>query len=332
MTTQSARTFGGMAMLCPLLLCATAMSLPAMASALDLDFPGTPQLVYQSGPAEGQHPVATGPFDGAQVPLNLADGTVQGFIWQIRGEGVSTATILRSVNEQLDAQGYNVEFSCFANACGGFDFRHAVPVGQAPEMHVDLGNFQYVAATIERDEGPERVALMISQGGATSFVHVTQVLPADAVPVTPVVQSSRSPEGVADAVIPTFVDTGDLIARLTTVGSAALDDLQFEIGASQLSGDSYTSLTTLAAYLQENPARRVVLVGHTDAVGSLSGNISLSEARADAVRRFLTGDLGVNPAQIEARGIGYLAPRAANTTAEGRDANRRVEVVLADPG
>jgi hypothetical protein len=72
-------------------------------------------------------------------------------------------------------------------------------------------------------------------------------------------------------------------------------------------------------------------VGHTDAEGGRDSNIALSEARAEAVRRHLIDvTLGVNPAQLDAAGIGYLAPRATNETAGGREANRRVEVVLLD--
>jgi OOP family OmpA-OmpF porin len=63
-------------------------------------------------------------------------------------------------------------------------------------------------------------------------------------------------------------------------------------------------------------------------VGTLENNIALSRARAEAVRQHLVEALGVDPAQVSATGIGYLAPRATNATAAGREANRRVEAVL----
>jgi OOP family OmpA-OmpF porin len=85
---------------------------------------------------------------------------------------------------------------------------------------------------------------------------------------------------------------------------------------------------TLAAWLAESAERRIVLVGHTDAEGALDSNIELSRARAAAVRNALVTEFGADPARIEAAGVGYLAPRAANSLAEGREANRRVEVVL----
>ncbi|MEJ6389857.1 OmpA family protein [Gymnodinialimonas ulvae] len=327
MTLHGARKAGGTALLCLASFC-----LPHGASALDLAFPGTAELVQNTGPTRGQHPIADGVFDGTVVPLIQTDGLVQTLVWQITGSDVSTATILNTVTDQLTAQSYEISFNCSADACGGFDFRHALPVGQAPEMHIDLGNFHYLSASIDKDTGTERVAVMISAGGATTFVHVARVAPADAVDANPVVLSSRTPQGLVDEVTDLTRDTGDLVERLTRNGGAPLDDLRFETGASQLSGTTYPSLVALAAFLDSDPTRRIVLVGHTDTSGSLAGNIALSQARAEAVRQFLTRELGVDPSQVQAEGIGFLAPRASNTTPDGREANRRVEAVLTNPG
>nr|WP_282563323.1 OmpA family protein [Gymnodinialimonas phycosphaerae] len=168
---------------------------------------------------------------------------------------------------------------------------------------------------------------MISRGGATGFVHLSLIQPPSQAEA-PVIQSTRTPDPGTE--LPETPPT-DLIALLTAFGAAPLEDLQFQTGAAELSGERYASLTALAAFLAEDPTRQVVLVGHTDALGSLSGNIALSRARALAVRQFLTEELGVVPTQVEAQGIGFLSPRAPNTTPEGREANRRVEVVLANP-
>ena len=88
------------------------------------------------------------------------------------------------------------------------------------------------------------------------------------------------------------------------------------------------SLQALAAFLRADPARRVTLVGHTDTVGALDRNIALSKRRAASVLERLVSAHGVPRAQIAAEGMGYLAPIASNLTPEGREANRRVEVVL----
>ena len=84
----------------------------------------------------------------------------------------------------------------------------------------------------------------------------------------------------------------------------------------------------MAAWLKAHPDLRVTLVGHTDATGTLAGNVALSRQRAAAVRDWLIRHFGTDAAQLDAQGAGYLAPRASNQTAEGRQKNRRVEVML----
>jgi outer membrane protein OmpA-like peptidoglycan-associated protein len=70
------------------------------------------------------------------------------------------------------------------------------------------------------------------------------------------------------------------------------------------------------------------LVGHTDSVGGLSGNIALSKRRAQSVRQRLIDTHGVDPSRLDAEGMGYLSPAASHLTPEGREANRRVEVIV----
>ena len=120
----------------------------------------------------------------------------------------------------------------------------------------------------------------------------------------------------------------DLTGALEQLGHVVLSDLAFETGSSNLSAGPYASLETLAGYLLANPGRRIALVGHTDATGGLNVNVSISQRRAEAVRTRLIETYGVPASQMEAGGMGYLAPRASNLTEEGRSLNRRVEAVL----
>ncbi len=69
-------------------------------------------------------------------------------------------------------------------------------------------------------------------------------------------------------------------------------------------------------------------MGHTDASGSLAANIALSERRAEAVADALVDRLGADRGRIVAEGVGFLSPIASNQTEEGRQQNRRVEVVV----
>jgi outer membrane protein OmpA-like peptidoglycan-associated protein len=79
--------------------------------------------------------------------------------------------------------------------------------------------------------------------------------------------------------------------------------------------------------LAAHPELRLTVEGHTDDVGSATTNQSLSARRAEAVRQALVAQHGVDAARLEARGFGATRPASPNATAEGRQANRRVELV-----
>jgi OOP family OmpA-OmpF porin len=73
----------------------------------------------------------------------------------------------------------------------------------------------------------------------------------------------------------------------------------------------------------------VKIEGHTDSRGSSEYNINLSEMRAESVRSFLINS-GISPQRISARGMGEDYPVATNSSASGRQQNRRVEVTITD--
>jgi len=106
-----------------------------------------------------------------------------------------------------------------------------------------------------------------------------------------------------------------------------LGDVLFETGQADLRPGALRNLYPLVAFLQKYPERRVVIEGHTDNVGSDAYNLDLSQRRADAVRDFLLQN-GVNAAQLSTRGYGKASPVASNATAEGRQRNRRVELII----
>jgi outer membrane protein OmpA-like peptidoglycan-associated protein len=86
-------------------------------------------------------------------------------------------------------------------------------------------------------------------------------------------------------------------------------------------------LRNLATSLQKYPRTSVLLVGHTDAVGSDTYNQGLSERRASIAASFLTSQ-GVSRSRSEAVGRGETEPLASNDSEGGRQQNRRVEVAI----
>jgi chemotaxis protein MotB len=91
-------------------------------------------------------------------------------------------------------------------------------------------------------------------------------------------------------------------------------------------------LGTLAQVLNINPDINVVVEGHTDSIpirGKYEDNWALSVARATAIVRLLTDTYKVDPARVTASGRSKYEPVDVNTTAEGRQRNRRTEIILA---
>ncbi|MEZ4916092.1 MAG: OmpA family protein [Chitinophagales bacterium] len=107
----------------------------------------------------------------------------------------------------------------------------------------------------------------------------------------------------------------------------AFKNLEFETGKSIIKKSSYSSLDNLTQILKDHPDYRLLVEGHTDSVGSAESNMTLSQARANAVKDFLMKK-GVSGDKIITKGFGETKPVASNDTAAGRQENRRVEMTI----
>ena len=101
----------------------------------------------------------------------------------------------------------------------------------------------------------------------------------------------------------------------------------FETNKSTIKSQSFGLLSEIANVLQTRPTMHIRIEGHTDTQGPRSRNMTLSQARADAVRFHLEG-LGVSRERMESVGFGPDQPIETNRTTAGREKNRRVEFVI----
>ena len=287
--------------------------------ALDLTMPAPIAAVETRNDLAAYMSLPTAPFANGTLPQRRIDGAVDQRAWRLDSAMLSLTQLSSPLRSQLEAQGFTILLDCEARACGGFDFRFAIDVMAEPAMHVDLGEFRFLSAT----RGDEALTLLISRSAASGFVQMTRVgegaLPTAAGTAAPITLPAVTPQIAA---LP-----GDIAAGLVALGSVPLDDLVFDSGAATLAVGDYASLDQLAAWLRADPARSVVLVGHTDSSGGLAANIALSKQRAASVRQALLRR-DVAAGQVGAEGVGPLAPRATNLTDEGRTKNRRVEAVM----
>lgn len=336
-------------------LLATLFTLPgafALRAAPPLDMPAPATVIggRAESPATLQLPI--GPFAAGNLPMREVAGAVDERAYRLDDQHLNTLELITPLIAQLTAAGYAPLFQCDTSACGGFDFRYGMDVLPEPQMHVDLGDFRYVALERAATKGPDLVTLLVSRSADAGFVQVTTVsqalpevnpAPGQTDPATGPVQPGGGPALAAANQTPLPAPTvpdppansapttppqGDFGQTLLNNGFVVLEDLVFTSGSSALEDKDYASLLGLADWLKANPDRRVTLVGHTDASGALPANIALSRQRAQSVRAALIAKFGVDPARIDAQGAGYLSPRTTNETPEGRTMNRRVEVML----
>lgn len=105
-----------------------------------------------------------------------------------------------------------------------------------------------------------------------------------------------------------------------------LDDVQFATGKAVITPDSFARLDALVEYMAHKKTARVEISGHTDNAGKKAANKKLSQQRADALRDYLVSK-GIDASRIKAVGYGDEKPIAPNDTSEGRQKNRRIEVI-----
>lgn len=301
-------------------LCAAALTLAGGAQALTLELPAASRPLADQASAADSYALPLGPFANGSVPFRHLEGAITRQSWQVSAQGLTSLQLFAPLRAQLTQAGYDVLYECGGSECGGFDFRFATEVLPAPAMHVDLTDFRFLAA--QKDDG-DHIGLLVSRtenAGFVQLIHVTRDAPVPAAMTT-------QPQETATTLPLPGTDL-PLTEALTGLGHAVLTDLAFETGSSALGEGPFASLQSLSAFLLADPARRIALVGHTDAVGALEGNVALSKRRAASVLERLVSAYGVPRAQMEAEGMGYLSPIAPNQTDAGREANRRVEVVL----
>jgi OmpA-OmpF porin, OOP family len=127
-------------------------------------------------------------------------------------------------------------------------------------------------------------------------------------------------------------ELSDLKAKQTDRGVVlTVGDVLFATGKADIASGSQQNIDRLADFLKKYPNRNLLIEGYTDNTGSVDANVKLSQQRADAVRDLLVSR-GIPPQRIATKGYGPKYPVVDNTSAAGRQQNRRVEIVVLNEG
>lgn len=307
-------------------------------SARALMLPAPATRTFEQVETTGRYAMPIGPYLQDQVEMLMLNGAFSLEAWRLAGNAQPSHILMAEFSRQLADSGYEILYQCAEIQCGGFDFRFKINVIPEPFMHIDLGDYQFLAAhkpsadaSKETGDTGDYVTLLVSRSPGAGFVQIARIGP-------------PQPDGATDTALATVTSTmtdpnagttpgrgqsdAAIDVQLAQNGFAVLAGLEFETGSSDLGAGPFDSLRQLAGYLDTHPDATVALVGHSDAEGALAVNITLSKRRAASVRTRLIDLYDLPAAQLTAEGIGFLAPLGSNATDQGRTQNRRVEVVL----
>jgi flagellar motor protein MotB len=223
--------------------------------------------------------------------------------------GRSILEVYRNYESALQRGGFTTLYSC-ANADCGYG-RAKLFTTENDDWGWSAGQ-RAISAKLARAEGDVYVSMHIGQWsnlerGSFIMLYIVEVKPMEGGLVT--------------------VDAAALASDITRSGHAAVYGIYFDTAKAEVKPESDAALNEIAKLLQQTPALKLLVVGHTDGVGTLASNMDLSKRRADAVVAVLTTKYGVASARLVAQGCGPLAPVVSNASEDGRARNRRVELV-----
>ena len=224
--------------------------------------------------------------------------------------GRSILEIYRNYESALKNGGFQVLFSCVnVDGCGRNPTLYAA---KGREDWSWSAGQRYLSAKLARAEGDVYLSLFVGQWsdlsrGASVHLYVVEIKPMEGGLVT--------------------VDAAALAGDIAQTGHSAVYGILFDTGKADVKAESADALAEIAKMLQQDPALKLLVVGHTDNAGALASNMDLSKRRAAAAVQVLMTKHGIAAARLMAQGAGPLAPVASNKTEEGRAKNRRVELV-----
>lgn len=182
-------------------------------------------------------------------------------------------------------------------------------------------------------KSPVKIGLWIQNGRARVFLNGEKALDVNQVALPALdkveIRTQLSVAGVTAGYrsiriaesAPTF---GEVMAA---AGRYVSHGILFDTDSDRLKPESAAVIQSIARALETNPALKLRIEGHTDAVGDAAHNLDLSKRRAEAVKAVLVGQFRVDAARLTAVGLGVTKPIETNDTPQGRAQNRRVEFV-----
>ena len=253
----------------------------------------------------------------------------------------SPLEVLRNYQDDVKSKGGQVLFECQGKECGGAPDRTTGGGGgnmslamylYPPERVIDPGGSAGACAQTLRMTDQRFTAAELPQSGAhVSVLAYTLVARNRASPCYPLNGRTAAVVDIIEAKDRekrmVTVDAGEMAKSIDTTGRVALYGIYFDFNKADVKPESDATLQQIATLMKQDTALKLLVVGHTDNVGSFSFNMDLSQRRAAAVVAALTTRFSVGKDRLTPVGVSFASPIAPNKTDDGRAKNRRVELV-----
>ena len=260
------------------------------------------------------------------VESRMVEGTITRLTYKVP-LGRASLEVIRNYGQELQALGFAVIFSggkdelgsYFAEAAGYKEIKWPPNV---PALTLNSDSQQFLALEKKGAGGSTDVTVALyaveNRFWASDLKNVEKgqvLLQVDVVDSAPMEEKMVT------------VAAEEMAQKISASGSIALYGIYFDSDKTDLKPESSLTLEQIARLLNDNAELKLLVVGHTDNVGTFDYNRELSSRRGAAVVAELTAKYGIAANRLTPVGVSYASPVASNYTEEGRAQNRRVELV-----
>ena len=254
--------------------------------------------------------------------------------------GRSPLEVIRNYEQELKQAGFTTLFAGDHAVLGQGNYDTAFAL--AGYQHLGLPSFsstsfhmlvskddRYLAAKLARPEGDVHVALYATAiaDGWGKFLYADPPNRGKTAADGQVLAQLDIVEAKAMDTRMVTVSAGEMAKGIATTGSVALYGILFDFNSAAVKAESLPTLEEIAKLLKGDPSLRLLVVGHTDNVGTFEFNKDLSQRRAASVVETLTSKFAVDAKRLTPFGVSFASPVASNKTEDGRAKNRRVQLV-----
>jgi OOP family OmpA-OmpF porin len=250
----------------------------------------------------------------------------------------SPLEVLRNYQQEIKSKGGRILFECKAEECGGDSTRGSS--GGGGDMSIAMYLFPENRV---KDEAFSNGSCAVTSKIADQH-YASAEIPSDDTHVSVLTYSLRDElyckafndrtiaivdivEGKPREQKMVTVKAEDMAQQISSTGSVALYGIYFDFSKAAIKPESNSTLEEIARLLRNASGLKVLVVGHTDNVGGFATNLELSQRRAVAVVDALVSEYQINRNRLTPIGVSFASPIASNKTEEGRQKNRRVQLV-----